>query len=82
MPAEPLILNSQQFLEQIARMTLESETQGGYTWEDASATLNDLITSARELTGVDPGYPRLYCMECHVPRDECSCDEPEEENEG
>jgi hypothetical protein len=61
------------FAERIARMTDESETHGGFSWEDASATLNALIGEARELTGVDPGHPRLYCMACGLNAGDCEC---------
>ena len=72
-------IESRTLVEQIARMIHESETGGGFTREDLCVTLNGLISQARVITGINPGHPHLYCMECQVPRDECSCDEPEDE---
>jgi hypothetical protein len=76
---EEIEIESRTLVEQIGRLTHESETNDGFTYEDACATLNGLISEARMITGTDPGHPHLYCMECQVPRDECSCDEPEDE---
>ena len=76
---EEIETESRTLVEQIAHMIHESETGGGFTREDACTTLNSLISQARVITGINPGHPHLYCMECQVPRDECSCDEPEDE---
>ena len=72
-------LTSQQkilaLVEHIARMATEEETEGGMTSEDAFATLNDLIASAREITGIDPQYPKLYCVFCGCDVADCDCQE-------
>jgi hypothetical protein len=81
MDAEEKEIQSLVLVEQITRMTDESETSGGFTWEDACATLNSLIAAAREISGIDPGHPHVYCAACGVNRDECSCDEEEEDEE-
>ncbi len=62
---------SEQLLGQIARMTREEETDGGMRQEDAAATLNDLISSARRITDIDPGHPRVYCPSCGSGRCDC-----------
>jgi len=65
------------FVENIANMPTEEETSGGFTWENASTALNQLIVAARELTGVDPKLDKVYCVPCGVDRCDCSCDEEE-----
>ena len=53
---------TEEFAERIARMTDESETEGGFSCEDACATLNSLIAEARSLTGTDPNYPKVFSI--------------------
>ena len=70
-----------EFAAQVARMADESEIKGGGDAEDHIATLNALIDEARKLTGIDPGYEKLYCLECGVSREGCSCDEDDDEED-
>lgn len=77
--AEDIEIESRTLVEQIALMTTESETAGGFTSEDAFATLNDLITSAREVTGIDPKHPEIFCVDCQQSVDDCSCAEDAED---
>jgi hypothetical protein len=65
--------------ETIARMTLEKEMRGGMTSEDAIATMNDLIQSARDITNINPEYPTLYCTFCGADIEDCDCDNPNDE---
>jgi hypothetical protein len=44
------------FVDQLARTKTEEETENGMASEDAIATVNDLIETARRLTGVNPGH--------------------------
>jgi hypothetical protein len=60
-------------IERIARLTTEEETKGGIAGEDAVAALNDLIASARQITGLDPRYPKLYCNFCGSDVADCDC---------
>lgn len=63
------------FAEQVARMTDESETEGGFTWEDASATLNGLIADAPSLTGINPYHPKVIPtgLEASEKGEVCAC---------
>lgn len=61
------------FLLELSDQCTEFETTEGYTWEDASVMLNDLILTARQITGHDPGRPVVYCPECLSGKDECEC---------
>jgi len=71
---EDIEIESRTLAEQIARMTNEKETRGGFTWEDACATLNGLIESAREITGINPGHTEVYCVECGEDIENCDCE--------
>ena len=51
---------AEEFAERIARMKDEAESEGGFGWEDACATLNSLIEEARKLTGINPGHPEVF----------------------
>lgn len=62
-------------LRQIAMATDESEMGDGMPWEDACPTINNWIESAREVTGIDPGHEKLFCVECQTGIDECTCEE-------
>jgi hypothetical protein len=64
-------LETVQFVQQVARMTTEEEMADGMPSEDAVATVNSLIAEARKLTGIDPGHPKVYCVECGTPTTEC-----------
>lgn len=44
----------------IARMQTEFEQKDGGASEDFRAALNSLIDMAREITGIEPGYPQVY----------------------
>ena len=54
---------SNELLACIARMTTEEEMEGGMTYEDAVSTLNDLLASARQVTGIEPGHPKVHTQE-------------------
>jgi len=69
------------FAQELAVQKTEAETDGGFCWETAAADLNTAILEAREVTGIDPQHPKVYCVECGVDREDCSCDEEEEEAE-
>jgi hypothetical protein len=71
---EDIEIESRTLAEQIARMQTESETKDGFTREDAIATLNDLIASAREVTGVNPMHPQVYCPLCDSGIEDCDCE--------
>jgi hypothetical protein len=66
------------FAEMVARMTNESEIKNGFTMEDAFATVNQLIREAREITGINPMYPEIYCMTCDCDIEDCDCERPGE----
>ena len=63
------------FVRQVARLQNESETPGGFTWEDGAASLNSLIRKARAVTRIDPGHAKIYCTECQLPSKECGCED-------
>jgi len=60
-------------VDHIARMATEEETEGGIASEDALAALNGLIADARKITGIDPQYPKLYCVFCGCDVADCDC---------
>jgi hypothetical protein len=51
------------FVDQLARTKTEEETENGMAGEDAIATVNDLIETARMYTGVNPGHPKVFFVE-------------------
>jgi len=52
-----------EFVTLIARLTKPTEIQGGMSLEDAWDTLQRMISDARVLSGIKPGYPE-FCPEC------------------
>ena len=69
------------FVERIANWQDESETKGGLSWDDLCPTVNALIAEARELTGINPEHPKVFCVACQTPSDVCDCGTPVEELE-
>jgi hypothetical protein len=67
-------IEAAKYLRIVARMSTEAETYNGFTSEDSAATLNALIEQARDLMGIDPRYPKVYCIECGTSADECDCE--------
>jgi hypothetical protein len=70
-----------EFIEQIARTHTESETVGGFSWEGATADLNQLIRNARSLMGIDPRYEQVYCVRCCGDGTDCDCYDDDDEEE-
>jgi hypothetical protein len=64
------------FAAQIARMTTGGEKRYGMASEDAIDTVNSLIAEARKLTGIEPGYPQVWCELCDTSLDRCDCEAP------
>jgi len=69
------------FIESIARMKNERETEGGFGVEDLTDTVNNLIAEARKLTGINPGHQIVYCPDCGGDKKGygCACDNYEPE---
>ncbi len=69
------------FVEMVARMTNERETEGGFGVEDMTDTLNNLIAKARTISGVNPNHQEVYCPDCGGDRKGygCACQNQEPE---
>ena len=67
-----------QFVAGVALMKAEEEIEYGGASEDHIATLNDLIGGARKITGRDPHYPKVYCIECGTGMEGCICEGEDE----
>jgi hypothetical protein len=63
------------FVDRLARMATEEESESGMVSEDSRGTLSDLITEARAISNLDPQRPKVYCLMCGIDRDSGKCPE-------